>query len=163
MEYIIVILAIVAGCTGIAGALIPALPGPPLSFAGLLLLLLCDNNGIGTVPIVTAGLMAVVITILDYVAPLWLTKKKGGTKYGMWGAAIGMIAGMFTGPLGIVVCPFVGAFIGELMAKAPTGKALKTAFISFAAFMLTTGIKFVYCTSILIIIIVEGWKLLFTR
>lgn len=163
MEYIIVILAIVAGCTGIAGALIPALPGPPLSFVGLLLLLLCDNNEIGIAPIVTAGVMAVVITILDYVAPLWLTKKKGGTKYGMWGAAIGMVAGIFAGPLGIVLCPFIGAFIGELMAKSPTDKALKTAFISFAAFMLTTGIKFVYSTSILIIIIVEGWKLLFTR
>ena len=163
MEYIIVILAIVAGCIGIAGALIPALPGPPLSFVGLLLLLLCDNNEIGIAPIVTAGVMAVVITILDYVAPLWLTKKKGGTKYGMWGAAIGMVAGIFAGPLGIVLCPFIGAFIGELMAKSPTDKALKTAFISFVAFMLTTGIKFVYSTSILIIIIVEGWKLLFTR
>ena len=163
MEYIIVILAIVAGCTGIAGALIPALPGPPLSFVGLLLLLLCDNNEIGIAPIVTAGVMAVVITILDYVAPLWLTKKKGGTKYGMWGAAIGMVAGIFAGPLGIVLCPFIGAFIGELMAKSPTDKALKTAFISFAAFMLTTGIKFVYSTSILIIIIVEGWKLLFAK
>lgn len=163
MEYIIVILAIVAGCIGIAGALIPALPGPPLSFVGLLLLLLCDNNEIGIAPIVTAGVMAVVITILDYVAPLWLTKKKGGTKYGMWGAAIGMVAGIFAGPLGIVLCPFIGAFIGELMAKSPTDKALKTAFISFAAFMLTTGIKFVYSTSILIIMIVEGWKLPFTR
>ena len=163
MEYIIVILAIVAGCTGIAGALIPALPGPPLSFVGLLLLLLCDNNEIGIAPIVTAGVMAVVITILDYVAPLWLTKKKGGTKYGMWGAAIGMVAGIFAGPLGIVLCPFIGAFIGELMAKSPTDKALKTAFISFAAFMLTTGIKFVYSTSILIIIVVEGWKLLFAK
>lgn len=163
MDYIIVILAIVSGCIGIAGALIPALPGPPLSFVGLLLLLQCDNNEIGTVPIVTAGVMAAVITILDYVAPVWLTKKKGGTKYGMWGAAIGMVAGIFAGPLGIVLCPFIGAFIGELMAKSPTDKALKTAFISFAAFMLTTGIKFVYSTSILIIIIVEGWKLLFTR
>lgn len=163
MEYIIVILAFIAGCTGLAGALLPALPGPPLSFLGLLLLLLCDNNEIGTLPIVIAGIMAVAITIFDYVAPLWLTKKKGGTKYGMWGATIGMIVGIFAGPLGIVIYPFIGAFIGELMAKAPTEKALRTAFVSFAAFMLTTGMKFVYGASILIIIVVEGWKLLFAK
>lgn len=163
MEYIIVILAFIAGCTGLAGALLPALPGPPLSFLGLLLLLLCDNNEIDTLPIVIAGIMAVAITIFDYVAPLWLTKKKGGTKYGMWGATIGMIVGIFAGPLGIVIYPFIGAFIGELMAKAPTEKALRTAFVSFAAFMLTTGMKFVYGASILIIIVVEGWKLLFAK
>ena len=163
MEYIIVILAFIAGCTGLAGALLPALPGPPLSFLGLLLLLLCDNNEIDTLPIVIAGIMAVAITIFDYVAPLWLTKKKGGTKYGMWGATIGMIVGIFAGPLGIVIYPFIGAFIGELMAKAPTEKALRTAFDSFAAFMLTTGMKFVYGASILIIIVVEGWKLLFAK
>lgn len=161
MEYFIVIIALAAGIIGVAGAVLPALPGPPLSYIGLLLLLLCSNNDLQMFPVIAAGIMAAVITLLDYVAPVWLTKKKGGTQYGIWGATIGMFAGLFMGVIGVIICPFIGAFIGELMAKAPVEKAIKTAFMSFAAFMLTTGLKFIYCIAILVTIAVEGWRILF--
>ena len=156
MEYFIVIIALAAGFIGVAVAVLPALPGPPLSYIGLLLLLLCSNNDLQMFPVIAAG-----ISLLDYVAPVWLTKKKGGTQYGIWGATIGMFAGLFMGVIGVIICPFIGAFIGELMAKAPVEKALKTAFMSFAAFMLTTGLKFIYCIAILVTIAVEGWRILF--
>ena len=160
MDYIITFLAALCAIVGIVGAIVPALPGPPLSFAGLLLLLLCDGNGIGTGTVIATGVAAAVITLLDYIAPMWLTKKKGGTQYGMWGAGIGMVAGLFMGPWGIVAGPFIGAFIGELLARTPADKALRMAFVSFAAFMLTTGIKVAYCLVLLGIIASKGWGIL---
>ena len=160
MEYIMTFLAALCAIIGIIGAIVPALPGPPLSFVGVLLLLLCDGNDISTGTVIAPGVAAALITILDYIAPVWLTKKKGGTKYGMWGAGIGMFAGLFMGPWGIIAGPFIGAFIGELLAKTPTDKARRMAFVSFAAFMLTTGVKVVYCLVLLAIIATNGWRIL---
>lgn len=157
MEYIIALMALLCALIGLAGAILPALPGPPLSFVGLLLLLLCNGTDIGTSTLIMTGLAAGAITLLDYIAPIWLTKKKGGTTYGMWGAGIGMFAGLFMGVPGIILGPFAGAFIGELIAKTPADKALETAFASFVAFMLTTGIKVIYCAILLGIIVSEAW------
>ena len=158
MEYILVILALLCAVAGLLGAVLPALPGPPLSFVGLLLLLPCADNDIETATVIATGIAAAIITVLDYVAPIWLAKKKGGSKYGTWGAGIGMFVGRFLGPWGIILGPFAGAFIGELMAKNSTERALTTAFMSFVAFMLTTGIKFIFCVALIVMIVVEGWK-----
>lgn len=160
MEYILVILALLCAVAGLLGAVLPALPGPPLSFVGLLLLLPCTDNDIETATVIATGIAAAIITVLDYVAPIWLAKKKGGSKYGTWGAGIGMFVGLFLGPWGIILGPFAGAFIGELMAKNSTERALTTAFMSFVAFMLTTGIKFIFCVALIVMIVVEGWKII---
>lgn len=158
MEYLLVTLAIICTLTGLVGSVLPALPGPPLSFVGLLLLMPCD--GVDTVTIITTGIAMIIITILDYIAPIWLTKKRGGSKYSTWGAGIGMLVGLFFGVWGMIVGPFAGAFIGELLAKKTTGKALETAFFSFVAFMLTTGIKFIYCIVVTAIIAAKSWTVI---
>ena len=160
MEYIFVSLAMVCALVGVAGSVIPALPGPPLSFAGLLLLLPCTGNGIETATVVATGVAAAVITVFDYVAPVWLTKNRGGSEYGIWGAGIGMLVGLFMGPLGIIIAPFAGAFIGEILAKNTTERALKMAFVSFVAFMLTTGIKFIYCMILTVMIAIKSWEII---
>ena len=160
MEYFFIIVALLCALVGIIGSVIPALPGPPLSFVGLLLLLPCEGDDIGGVTLVVTGIAAVAITILDYVAPAWLTKKSGGSKYGIWGASIGMLVGLFLGPLGIIAGPFAGALIGELIADNSMNKALKMAFVSFVAFMLTTGIKFVYCVFIAVMIASKSWDII---
>ena len=160
MEYFFIIVALLCALTGIIGSVIPALPGPPLSFVGLLLLLPCEGDDIGSVTLVVTGIAAVAITILDYVAPIWLTKKSGGSKYGIWGASIGMLVGLFMGPLGIIAGPFAGALIGELIADNSMNKALKMAFVSFVAFMLTTGIKLVYCVFIAVMIVSKSWNII---
>ena len=160
MDILYFVLALICAVVGLIGAIVPALPGPPLSFVGLLLLLLCDTCEIGIASLVITGILAVVITILDYVAPVWFAKKKGGTTCGMWGATIGMLIGLFFGPLGIILGPFMGALVGELIAKTPTEKALSTAFMTFVAFMLVTGIKFIYCLVVVVYIVVEGFKMI---
>ena len=68
-----------------------------------------------------------------------------------------MIAGLFFfPPWGLVIGPFIGAFVGEMMAHASTGKALKVALMSFIGFLLTTGMKIVYSGVLLFMIIKES-------
>jgi len=69
-----------------------------------------------------------VVSILDYVVPIWGTKRFGGSKYGTRGATIGLIIGIFLGPAGIIIGPFAGAFVGELLFKDDMKYALKAGF-----------------------------------
>ncbi len=160
MEYLFVILALLFALVGIIGAVAPVLPGPPLSFVSLLLLYFCNGHEISTMSLVVAGIFAVVITLLDYIAPVWMTKKSGGSKYGTWGATIGLVFGLFLGLPGIIIGPFLGAYIGEILAETPSQKAFKVACMSFVAFMLTSGIKFAYSVYILFVVFVEGWDII---
>ena len=161
MDILLVILALILAFVGIIGAVAPVLPGPPLSFIALLLLKLCDGNGISTTALVVSGILAVVITIFDYIAPVWLTKKAGGSKQGTWGATIGLVIGLFFGLPGILIGPFLGAYIGELVADTHSSKALDIACKSFIAFMLTSGLKFAYGACLLVMTIKNGWNILF--
>lgn len=160
MEYILIVLALILAVAGIIGAVAPVIPGPPLSFAALLLLALCDGSDISTTSLVVTGVLAAGITVLDYIAPVWLTKRSGGSKYGTWGATIGLILGLFLGLPGILVGPFLGAYVGEIMADTPSSKAFKVACMSFVAFMLTSGIKFVYSVFLIIMVISESWNII---
>lgn len=161
MDILLTILALIFAAVGIIGAVAPVLPGPPLSFVALLMLSFCDGNEISTTSIVVTGIIAVIITAVDYVAPIWFTKRAGGTKQGTWGATIGLIIGMFAGPLGVIVGPFLGAYVGELVASTPSEKAFKVACMSFIAFMLTSGLKFAYSAYILVKVVSNGWKIIF--
>ena len=161
MEYVIIFFAIILALVGLSGAILPVLPGPPIAFLALLLLLLCDGNDVTTTQLVVAGIVAAVITVLDYIAPIWFAKKTGGSKSGTWGATIGLVIGLFVGPIGIIAGPFIGAFLGELIAETPKEKAFGVACMTFIAFMLTTGLKLVYGIVLLIMVFRESWDIVF--
>ena len=161
MEYLFIFLAIVFAIIGLAGAVLPVLPGPPVAFAALLMLLLCDGNDITSVQLIVAGVLAAVITVCDYIAPIWFAKKTGGSKSGTWGATIGLILGLFFGPIGIIAGPFLGAFVGELLIKTPAEKAFGVACMTFVAFMLTSGLKLVYGIVIFVMVCIEAWGVVF--
>jgi uncharacterized protein YqgC (DUF456 family) len=91
------------------------------------------------------AILTLVVTGLDYVIPIYGTRKFGGTKYGMWGCIIGLIAGLWLGPVGIIVGPFVGALAGELIANSSSDQALRAAFGSFVGFLLGTLLKLIAC------------------
>ena len=135
---------------GIVGSVVPLLPGPPLSFVGLLILQLREQSAFTLKFLLIWLVIVIIIAILDYVVPIYGTKKFGGSKYGMWGCAIGLIAGLWFGPLGIIMGPFIGAFVGELMATEQSDKALKAAIGSFIGFVFSTLIKLIAC-------FVMGW------
>ena len=162
METLLIILALVFGIVGLAGSILPALPGAPLSYIGLLLLLLCDGADISSASLWAGAIFLVIVSVLDYIAPIWLTNASGGSKQATRGSVIGMVAGLFFfPPWGLIFGPFIGAFLGELMAQATTGKALKVAMMSFLGFVLTTGMNLIYSGVLLFIIVKECIKLIF--
>lgn len=129
---------------GLAGCIIPVIPGPPLSYAGLLLMHLTSAVQFEQrFMLIWAGL-ALGVTLLDYFTPIWGTKKFGGTKRGTWGATIGLLFGLvFFPPLGIIIGPFAGAVIGEMTQTEDLKKAVRSGMGSLMGFLIGTGLKFV--------------------
>jgi len=129
---------------GLAGCLLPILPGPPLALAGLLLAYFSSFCTISAETLIYSTIAVTIVTVIDFILPLWLTKKTGGTKYGVWGATAGLIAGLFLGPFGVVIGPLAGAFIGEMIHdRKDPDKAVKAAAGSFLGFLAGTGMKLV--------------------
>ncbi|MFS4493244.1 DUF456 domain-containing protein [Maribacter sp. 2308TA10-17] len=137
---------------GILGSFLPVLPGPPVSWVGLLLLHLTDAVPDNWLYLGIAGAVALFVFAMDYVIPAVGTKKFGGTRAGMIGTTVGLIVGILSPiPFGIIIGPFVGAFLGELSNKADNKTALKAAFGSFLGFLTGTFMKFV------VTMIFAGW------
>jgi uncharacterized protein YqgC (DUF456 family) len=142
METTIIILAILAGVIGIAGSILPGLPGTPVSWVGLLLLYVWGPEEMQMKTLVIWGIVTVIVSVVDYLVPMWLTKATGGSKYAERGAMIGLIAGIILTPIGMILGSFLGALIAEKeWGKKTTGDALKAATGSFIGFILGTGLK----------------------
>jgi len=158
MDIVLLVIGFILILVGVLGSFLPVLPGPPISWLGLLLLHLTkavpDNWWFLGITLV----FALLITVMDYVIPAMGTKKFGGSKAGMIGTVIGLLVAIFfpiLGPFGIIIWPFLGALVGELSNKADQKTALKAAFGSFLGFLTGTFMKF------LITIIYAGlfiWK-----
>lgn len=142
-------LAILCGIfivVGLLGSVLPVLPGPVISWVGILILHFTTYAEYTTGFLVTTGVVMVVILLLDYFIPIWGTKRFGGTKSGVTGSVIGLVVGLFFPPLGIIWGPFLGALVGEILAnRKEFKKALKSATGSFLGFLLGTGLKLIYC------------------
>ena len=150
MSTIIIILAVVAGIIGIAGSILPGLPGPPVSWAGLLILFLWGNgtNGAGE-PMSTTFLLVwlavtVAVCIIDYVVPAYFTRVTGGSKAAGRGAIIGLIVGMVVPPVGIILGTLLGAFLAEFLVARKNGwQSTKSAVGALLGFLFGTGIKLI--------------------
>ncbi len=144
MDIALLILGFLFILAGIMGSLVPILPGPPLSWVGLLLLFLTKAVPDDWWFLGIMGAIALLVFALDYIIPALGTKKFGGTKAGMMGTTLGLIIGILAPiPFGIIIGPFVGAFLGELSNKADNKTALKAAFGSFLGFITGAFMKFV--------------------
>ena len=140
-DYIFLILGIFLMILGLIGCLVPVLPGPPFSFLGLISLQVTRFGDFSKATLITLAAIAVIVTILDYVVPIWGTKKFGGSKYGIRGATVGLIIGIFLGPIGIIVGPLIGAFVGEMIFKDDISYAIKAGFGSLIGFLTGIGLK----------------------
>jgi uncharacterized protein YqgC (DUF456 family) len=140
-DYILLILGIILMLIGIIGCLVPVLPGPPLSFLGIILLHFSRFGEFTNTTIIIFAAITIVVSILDYVVPIWGTKRFGGSKYGTRGATVGLIIGIFLGPAGIIIGPFAGAVVGELLFKDDMKYAFKAGFGSLLGFMTGIGLK----------------------
>ncbi len=130
---------------GLIGCFLPILPGPPLSFIGLIFLDLTEKSPFSAEMLWTWAAITIVVTALDYIVPVVGTKRYGGSKRGVWGSTIGLIIGLFMfPPFGIIIGPFVGAFIGELSSgKTTNERALRAALGSFIGFLVGTIFKLI--------------------
>lgn len=145
---------------GIFGSFLPVLPGPPLSWLGLLLLYCTDAVQMNYWMLGVTLVITIIISILDYVIPSQGTKRFGGSSYGVWGTNIGLVVGIFLPiPFGFLIGPFAGAFIGELIYNSTDHKrAFKAATGSFIGFLASGFIKFVYCIVLLGLFAVVAWQ-----
>jgi uncharacterized protein YqgC (DUF456 family) len=159
MDWILLILAIILIFAGFLGCFLPILPGPPLSYAALLLVNFTRFASFETYTLVIWGVIIVLVQVFDYIVPVWGSKKFGGTKYGMWGSIIGLLVGLLflppLGPFGIITVlagPFFGAYIGETMGGTDKNKALRAAVGTFIGFLAGTLVKVV--TSVIITVLI---------
>lgn len=149
MDAVVSILAVLAGIAGIAGSVLPAIPGPPLSWLGLLLLYFWGGtDGAGERMSLTLLLVwlwiVIVVCAVDYLIPMYFTKLTGGSRYASRGALAGLVIGLVFPPVGMIAGSFAGAFLAELIFASKTaGGALKSAFGSFLGFLAGTGLKLV--------------------
>jgi len=145
LETALIVIGFLFCVLGIIGSFLPVLPGPFTSWIGLLLLHLTDVIPDNWSFLGITLVIALVVWVLDYVVPAIGAKRFGGTKYGMIGSSVGLIVGLlFLGPFGIIVGPFAGAFLGELIKDSDdSSRALKAAFGSFIGFLAGTVLKLI--------------------
>jgi len=157
MDILLLIAGIACLLTGLAGAVLP-LPGPPLSFGGLILLHMSKYAEFSQTVLISLGFVTIVIAVLDYYIPIWGTKKFGGTKYGAIGATLGLIVGFFVIPaIGIFIGTFLGALLGELLGGSKMKSALKSAVGSFIGFITGIVMKVVLCLVMIVYAVAEVW------
>lgn len=120
------VLAVVLILVGIAGVILPALPGLPLVFAGMLLAAWAgDFQQIGWGVLVVLGLLTLLSVGVDFLATLIGARRVGASRKALLGAAIGTFVGLFFMPFGLLAGPFVGALLGELWHGREIGQATK--------------------------------------
>lgn len=143
MDVFLVILGLILVLLGIAGSVLPVLPGPILGWFGLLSVYLSSWVPVNRYVLGITLVLSVAIFVLDYIIPSMGAKRYGGSKKGATGATLGMIAGLLLPiPLGFVIGAFAGAFIGEIIHQHNDLKrAWRSAVGSFMGFLTSTGLK----------------------
>lgn len=151
--------AICLAIVGIVGAIVPGIAGPPFSYLSLLAISFVDGVEHSVTFLIVMGVIAAVIFALDYVVPIWGTKRFGGSKAGVLGSTIGLLVGLTLtifynfAFIAILAGPFFGAYIGEKIAKTPNKQAWRAAFGSFVGFLAGTLLKLVFAFVCLVYIV----------
>ncbi|HXK82679.1 MAG TPA: DUF456 domain-containing protein [Bacteroidales bacterium] len=158
IDVVLLVLGTALIIIGLIGCIVPVIPGPPISYGGILLLHFTSWVSFSLEFMLIWAVLVIAVTVLDYLVPIWGTKKSGGSKWGTWGSAIGLVVGLFFSPIGIFVGPFFGALVGELMyqykkdgkdIEQPVSenqkmkKSLKAAFGSFLGLMVGIVLKLI--------------------
>lgn len=151
IDILLVLLGLVLIILGMIGSFLPVLPGPPVSWVGLLVLYFTNAIPVSITFLVVTGIVAIAMFVLDYIIPAAGTKRFGGSKAGAIGTTLGLIVGILAPiPFGILIGPFVGALIGEMaFNKSDSKTAVKAATGSVLGFLASSFMKFVVCLGFL--------------
>ncbi len=161
MDIILLLLGFIFVIIGILGSFLPVIPGPPLSWIGLLLLYLTPPVPMDWWILGLTLILALFVIVLDYIIPVMGAKKFGGSKSGMIGTTIGLLVALIfpvLGFFGIIIWPFVGALAGELLNKTDKKTAFKAAFGSFLGFLTGTFLKFMVAVIYFGIFVYKAWE-----
>ena len=145
LDIFLVILGLCFLIVGLIGCILPVIPGPPLSYVALVLLQITRFADFSGKFLLIAALITVIVTVVDYLLPIWGTKKIGGSRAGTIGAVLGLIVGLFFVPVGIFLGPFVGAFLGETIVGRDTKTALRSGLGSLMGFLMGAVMKLTVC------------------
>ena len=163
MGIVLAVVAFLLLLAGLVGSVVPAIPGPPLAYIGLLLLQWSGYGGFSAAFLWLWAGITIAVTVMDNFLPAWMTKRFGGSRMAVIGSVLGLIAGtLFFAPIGLLTGPFLGALAGELINsrvkckeisstesdtpdsnKGDNVKALKVALGAFLAFIVGTGAKLI--------------------
>ena len=150
------IFAVIFALVGIVGSVVPGIAGPPFSWLGLFLLYLAHvpDDPVTVTTLLIWLCVATLLTVLDYVLPPRMTRALGGHKAASIGATIGLFAGMFLSPVGMIGGSLLGAFIAELVVEDNgVWASFKASIGTFLGFIITTGAKLIACGWMFFIII----------
>lgn len=147
MDAVLFVLAGILLLAGIIGCFVPFLPGPPLCYVALLMVHMTGQVQFSSNFLLIWAVVVIVTVLLEYLMPIWGTKKFGGTSAGRWGAAIGLAFGIILiPPLGALGGILLGAFIGELTQNTgQPGVAIKAAFGAVVGFLLSVFLQITVC------------------
>lgn len=136
------VVAVLLVVVGAIGTVLPALPGVPLIFIGVLLAAWAEDfTRIGGWTVGVLAVLAVIGMVVDYVAASMSAQRAGASRQGIIGAAIGTVAGIFTGLWGLVFMPLVGAAIGEFIAHKDALRAGKVGVATWFGLLVGTAVK----------------------
>lgn len=146
MEILFFVLSFLLIIGGIIGCVLPFLPGPPLGYAGLLLLHFTGLTHFSTMYLIVWLIVVVILQVVDYFTPLLGSKYSGGTSFGNRGCMAGTILGLFFMPWGIIIGPFLGAVLGELIGgHKDLPHALRAGIGCLIGFLVGTLLKVIVC------------------
>ena len=145
MDILIIVFALLLMVCGVAGCILPVLPGAPLAYAGLLLLHFTELTHFTTSELVIWLIIVIVLQIVDYITPLLGNKYSGGTSFGNRGCIAGTLLGLFFMPWGIIIGPFVGAIAGEMVGGNDLAHAIRAGIGTLMGFLVWTLLKVVVC------------------
>jgi|26BtaG_2_1085354.scaffolds.fasta_scaffold00098_5 hypothetical protein len=150
-EWVIHVLFLMVMFVGVLGAILPVLPGAPITFGTLITAKILQFSDLNWWLIVIFGGLTLLGVLLDYLIPIVATKKMGGSKYGIVGMILGLIIGIIFAPFGfvsIIISPFLGALIGELIYDTKNHKRAFTAALgSVVGYALTSSYGFLLSLS----------------
>lgn len=160
MDIFLLLIGFLFVMLGIAGAILPVLPGPLTSWFGLLILHLTTIIPMNYTFLGITLAVAILIWILDYIIPAIGTKRFGGSKYGVYGTTIGLVIGLLSPiPFGILIGAFLGAFIGEILYdKSDIARALKASVGSFIGLITSATLKFLVALVYAILFFTKFWE-----
>ena len=136
MTVLLWVAAVLLIVVGVAGTVLPALPGTALVLAGIVLGAWIDDfTRVGTGSLLIIGVLALMAWGFDYVAGLLGARRAGASRQALWGAAIGTVFGLFMGLVGVLFMPLVGAAVGEYLARRDQGQALRVGVATWLGIM----------------------------